>query len=43
MAFTFMCMKVEFTIKHLFRLDLKVVDDHYQKTVLDRVDLKGHL
>jgi len=43
MAFTFMSMKAEFTIKHLGRLDLKVVDDQYQKTHLGRVDLKGHL
>jgi len=43
MSFTFMCMKAEFTIMHLGRLDLKVVDDQYRKTLLDRVDLKGHL
>jgi len=43
MSFTFMCVKVEFTIKHLGRLDLKVVDDQYQKTLLGLFDLKGHL
>jgi len=43
MSFTFMCMKAEFTIKHLGRLDLNVVDDQYQKTLLGRVDLKGNL
>jgi len=37
-----MFMKVEFTIKHLGRLKLKLVDEQYQKTVLGRVDLKGH-
>jgi len=38
-----MCMKAEFTIKYLGRLNLMVVDDQYQKTLLGRVDLKGHL
>jgi len=43
MAFTFMFMRAEFTIKHLGRLDLNVVDDQYQNTLLGGVDRKGHL
>jgi len=43
MSFTFMCMKAEFTIKHLGRLELMVVDDLYHKTLLGGVHLMGLL
>jgi len=42
MSYAFMFMKAEFTLKHLGLLDLMVVDGQYQKTLLARVDLKGH-
>jgi len=38
-----MFMKAEFTIKHLGRVELKVVYDQYSKNLLGRVDLNGHL